>query len=91
MVLREFRDRVLLPRRAGQWFVGQYYKYSPPVADYIADRPALKAAVRTSLLPVVGLAWASLHHPALLFAGLLALFALGGLALRLRRRNPAAG
>lgn len=89
MVLREFRDHILLPRKIGQWFVGQYYKYSPPVADFIADRPALKAAVRTSLLPVVGLAWLGLHHPALLFAGLLAMLALGAVTLRrLRRQTP---
>jgi len=36
MVLRKFRDNVLLQSRPGTAFVDFYYKYSPPIADFIA-------------------------------------------------------
>jgi squalene/oxidosqualene cyclase-like protein len=54
-VLREFRDAYLVTNRPGRSFVEAYYKYSPPVADYISGRGWLKAAVRALLLPVIGL------------------------------------
>ena len=54
-VLREFRDAHLITNRLGRSFVEAYYKYSPPIADYISGRGWLKAAVRTLLLPVIGL------------------------------------
>ena len=53
-VLRAFRDRYLLTNAAGEAFVAFYYKHSPPVANYIADREWLRAVVRTLLLPVIG-------------------------------------
>jgi hypothetical protein len=56
-VLREFRDRFLLTNRAGQAFVDLYYKYSPPVADFIAEHDILRALVRWALLPLVGFSW----------------------------------
>lgn len=82
LVLREFRDEMLLPHRIGREFVRLYYKYSPPLADWIAERPALKATVRTGLLPVVGLAWLAVHHAVALVFGTLLLPALGVLFLR---------
>jgi hypothetical protein len=60
MVLREFRDRFLLTNTVGTACVGFYYIYSPPVADFIARNETLQAAVRLSLLPVVGVSWISL-------------------------------
>jgi FG-GAP-like repeat/Bacterial Ig-like domain (group 2) len=53
-VLQEFRDTYLLRSDLGRAFVQTYYTYSPPIADYIAQRPWLRAVVRTLLLPVVG-------------------------------------
>lgn len=70
LVLRQFRDEVLLPHQLGQWLVHQYYAYSPPVADYIADHTWLKAVVRTLLLPVVGLAYLAVHQGVLVLCGL---------------------
>jgi len=35
-ILREFRDKVLLPNSLGAEFVSLYYKYSPPIAEYIS-------------------------------------------------------
>lgn len=61
VILREFRDRFLLTHPVGKVFVDYYYTFSPPIADCIARHEALKAAVRLSLLPVVGVSWMSLN------------------------------
>ena len=52
-VLRDFRDEVLLRSPAGRSFVKFYYAVSPPVADYIRDREALRIVTRWALTPVV--------------------------------------
>ncbi len=52
-VLRDFRDTVLLPNRVGADFVSFYYKASPPIADFISQHEALRAAVRMGLNPIV--------------------------------------
>lgn len=52
-VLRDFRDRYLLTNSLGRWFVEKYYKYSPPIADYIRDKEGLKFLVRIILIPIV--------------------------------------
>ncbi len=85
MVLRQFRDELLLPHRSGQWLVQQYYRYSPPVADYIADHGWLRTTVRALLLPVVGFAYLALHHALLLACALGAVLA--GTVFLLRRRR----
>lgn len=54
-VLRLFRDEYLLNNSVGKAFVKAYYKYSPPLADYIAERDWLRSVVRILLLPIVGL------------------------------------
>lgn len=46
---RKFRDEVLLQVPGGKKVVELYYKYSPPLADFIAARPALKNLVRAAL------------------------------------------
>jgi uncharacterized delta-60 repeat protein len=60
-LLRDFRDTVLLRHGFGKWLVERYYLISPPVADIIADHPALRAVVRLALLPFVGVSWLALH------------------------------
>ncbi len=53
-VLREFRDVVLLKSTVGSQFVALYYKFSPPVADFIAGHEVLRTMVRELLVdPVV--------------------------------------
>jgi uncharacterized repeat protein (TIGR01451 family) len=54
-VLRTFRDQYLLTNATGRKFVELYYRYSPPVAAYIAKRDTLRAFVRVSLKPLIWL------------------------------------
>lgn len=51
-----FRDNVLMKFELGRDFVDTYYKYSPPIADFIRENEALKSVVRTGLKPVVMIA-----------------------------------
>jgi uncharacterized repeat protein (TIGR01451 family) len=53
--LRAFRDQYLLPNSLGRRFVELYYRWSPPLADYIRAREGLRAIVRWVLAPFVGL------------------------------------
>jgi len=56
VVLRDFRDQVLLKNALGSRFVEAYYKLSPPVADFIAKSDFLRAIVRGVFVdPVVNL------------------------------------
>ena len=52
-VLRAFRDTYLMTNKLGQTFVALYYRYSPPVADFLRDHDMLRRVVRLALLPVV--------------------------------------
>jgi hypothetical protein len=52
-VLRRFRDRYLMKSRLGQDLVRLYYRYSPPVAKFVAKYPFLRAVSRAALYPVV--------------------------------------
>ena len=46
LVLRQFRDEVLLDSKAGRAFVQLYYTVSPPIARFILKREKLKECVR---------------------------------------------
>ncbi len=59
-ILRDFRDRILLQNSIGKGFVGLYYTYSPPIADFIAKHDSLRTVARISLLPFVGMSWVAL-------------------------------
>jgi len=52
-VLQAFRDKYLLKHGWGKAFVKFYYRHSPAIAAYIAQRPAAKTLVRWSLKPLV--------------------------------------
>jgi len=51
--LRAFRDKHLMTNAPGRALVSLYYRYSPPVADWIRSRDAVRAVVRAALWPVV--------------------------------------
>jgi hypothetical protein len=53
MVLRHFRDEVLLQSGPGTAFVKFYYKHSPPIADYIAHHDLLRMTMRFALTPLI--------------------------------------
>jgi hypothetical protein len=59
-ILREMRDRFLIKSSIGKGFVNLYYKYLPPMADFIANHDNVKILVRLSLLPLVGISWLAL-------------------------------
>ncbi len=52
-VLRDFRDRHLVTNQVGRAFVASYYKYSPPIAGFIRNRPVARGITRIALAPVI--------------------------------------
>jgi hypothetical protein len=62
MTLRHFRDSYLLTNRLGTTLVEAYYKYSPPMANYIAQHGVLRSAVRVVLTPFVGFSWLATNY-----------------------------
>jgi hypothetical protein len=60
-ILTQFRDRILLDSSAGRALISFYNRISPPLADFISRNETLKAAVRWSLLPLVGISWVALE------------------------------
>jgi hypothetical protein len=56
MALRHFRDEYLLSSGTGRAFVENYYRYSPPIARFIGDKPILRRITRAILRPLVRIA-----------------------------------
>ena len=79
-VLRDFRDRHLLTNVVGTELVDFYYRYSPPIADYIRERETLRSFIRLLLAVVVF----SVEHPVV---ALLTLLLFGTLAIRRLNRH----
>ena len=52
-ILRNFRDTKLRTNALGKKLVAFYYKYSPPIAKFIEDKPILRLLVRWALLPII--------------------------------------
>ncbi|MDH3767471.1 MAG: DUF11 domain-containing protein, partial [Gammaproteobacteria bacterium] len=52
-VLRDFRDRFMITNRPGRALAAFYYRHSPPLANFIADRDWLRAIARGLLTPIV--------------------------------------
>ncbi|HUV78288.1 MAG TPA: CFI-box-CTERM domain-containing protein, partial [Desulfobacterales bacterium] len=72
----------------GKGFVGLYYTYSPPIADFIAEHDSMRAFVRISLLPVVGMSWVVLKVGPLSTLAMVLFFSIGMVGLvRIRRKN----
>ena len=53
--LRAFRDQYLLTNKPGRWFMEQYYRLSPPLADELRAHDDWRAIVRFALSPLVAL------------------------------------
>jgi hypothetical protein len=53
VLLRDFRDRILLKNKLGKKFVEFYYKHSPPIANTITKYEILRIATRLALTPIV--------------------------------------
>ena len=76
-ILRNFRDRFLITNIVGRSFVNLYYKYSPPLADFIAKHHNLRMMVRLTLFPLVGISWVALKFGILPTFLLVLLFGIG--------------
>lgn len=59
--LQDFRDRYLMPSRAGRKLVTLYYKYSPHIAELITSHKALRTVVRIWLIPFVAMGYSMVH------------------------------
>jgi hypothetical protein len=81
-LLRNFRDRWLLTNGPGRAFVEFYYRHSPPIADWIAEREWARSLTRILLTPVVY---------AIKFPLLALLVVLAGVATCVRRRHRKRG
>ncbi len=75
-LLKKFRDHCLQHNIAGRWFIRTYYRYSPPMADFISKHSFLRHVVRILLTPIVGVCFLILYKPATFYfiAALLMLF-----------------
>ena len=60
-LLRRFRDLYLMPSIIGRAFVKAYYRYSPPMADFIAKHNILRTIARWGLVPLIAVSWMLLH------------------------------
>ena len=81
-VLRQFRDRVLLPTDPGKALVRYYYEVGPSLAAAIEDKPIACLLVRLLVTPVAGFAFLALSCPVLIPLILLLSWGLARLILR---------
>jgi hypothetical protein len=70
-ILRDFRDKYLMPSKLGRKMVGLYYKYSPSVANFISKHKVLKVVVKISLLPIIAFSYSMLHFGVIISAVML--------------------
>jgi hypothetical protein len=50
-----------MPNSIGRAFVKAYYRYSPPMANFIARHDTLRTMARWSLVPLIAFSWMLLH------------------------------
>ena len=49
-ILRQFRDESLSKNALGTWFIRNYYIFSPPIADFIAENDVVRTLVKEYLV-----------------------------------------
>jgi hypothetical protein len=82
--LIRFRDDCLLASATGQYFTQCYYRYSPALANFIADSPMLRTATRCLIAPLsIASIYYRLISTGLLFVSVIAVL----LSIRLIRRK----
>jgi len=93
-ILREFRDEYLLTNPLGRALVDLYYRVSPPIAQFIAEHPALQLAVRAMLVPALAMSTiavnTTLATPITILSLVLAAIAVAAWATRRRERRDSA-
>jgi hypothetical protein len=91
-VLRDFRDGYLMTNPAGRWFVSTYYRYSPPLARFIAHHDSLRAVVRAGLTPIIWLTTlvmkTTLLQKMAMLVSMIAALSAAVFWLRRRRQSP---
>jgi hypothetical protein len=87
-LLREFRDRFLLPHPAGRELVALYYTVSPPLARVVARSETLRAVVRVALAPIIHWAALALWSPTIGLGVLLLPVGLATMWVNRRARRP---
>ncbi|MCK4390153.1 MAG: hypothetical protein KAV83_07955 [Desulfobacterales bacterium] len=60
-ILRNFRDVYLMPYGIGRAFIKTYYRYSRPMADFIAKHDTLRTAFRIGLLPLIAFSYTAIN------------------------------
>jgi len=74
-ILRDFKDKYLMPNKVGRTLVDLYYKHSPVLANFIAEHKVLKIAVRINLLPLIVFSYSMVHFgPAITVALIIFIF-----------------
>ncbi len=60
-ILRDFRDKYLMPSKFGRSLVDLYYKYSPYVAELIEKNKVLRMMAWINLLPLVAFSYSMVN------------------------------
>jgi hypothetical protein len=56
VLLKDFRDKILIKNIIGRIFINIYYFVSPPVANFITNKPKTKRLVKNLLIkPILSL------------------------------------
>ena len=87
VLLKEFRDKLLLTNSPGKLFVKTYYRFSPPVADFIRQHASLRLAVRICLYPLIALSYTLLKLSLPFQFGIMAMITVGLVLSALLVRN----
>lgn len=86
MLLRKFRDEILMESAWGEKFVNWYYQWSPEPAEWLIEHPLFRYPILLLLAPLEAVAWLCLHPLIFgLFTGTGILFLLAvGISVRKR-------